>query len=156
MGDPTLTTGRLAKRTGVGIETIRYYERMGLLPAPARSGSGYRRFPADAVDRLRFIRQAKGLGFSLQEIQDLLSLRIDPEASCAEVRRRAEAKIGEIRKRVRGLQRMSAALERLAEACEGRGPTFACPILEALEAPENDARPEMREQRTEEGLDDEG
>lgn len=155
MGDPRLTTGRLAARAGVGVETIRYYERKGLLPPPDRSRSGYRRFPADAVDRLRFIRQAKGLGFSLKEIRELLSLRIDPEASCSEVRRRAEAKIGEIKDRVRGLQWMSEALERLAEACEGRGPVSACPILDALETPGDVGRPQVRGQRTVEGLDDE-
>jgi Hg(II)-responsive transcriptional regulator len=155
MSNATLTTGLLAKRAGVGVETIRYYERIGLLPPPARSSAGYRQFPADAVDRFRFIRQAKNLGFSLQEIRELLSLRVEPEASCAEVRLRAEAKIGEIHKRVRGLQRMSAALRRLTEACAGRGSTSACPILEALESPEDDDRPEIREHRMEEGLDDE-
>ncbi|OHD74400.1 MAG: hypothetical protein A2V99_08185 [Spirochaetes bacterium RBG_16_67_19] len=92
------------------IETIRYYERKGLLPPPARSRSGYRQFAAEAVDRLRFIRQAQHLGFSLKEVQELLSLRIDPKASCSEVRQRAQAKIGEIEERVRGLRRMRKAL----------------------------------------------
>ena len=90
--------------------------------------------------RLRFIRQAQHLGFSLREVQELLSLRIDPKASCSEVRQRAQAKIGEIEKRIRGLRRMREALWRLTEACEGRGPTTACPILEALEKPDRDHR----------------
>ena len=135
-----LTSGQLVERSGVGIETIRYYERKGLLPPPARSRSGYRRFPAEAVDRLRFIRQAQHLGFSLKEVQELLSLRIDSEASCSEVRQRAQAKIGEIEERVRVLRRMRKALRKLTEACEGRGPTTACPILEALEKPDRDNR----------------
>jgi len=135
-----LTSGQLAERSGVGLETIRYYERKGLLPPPARSRSGYRQFAAEAVDRLRFIRQAQHLGFSLKEIQELLSLRIDPNASCSEVRQRAQAKIGEIEQRLRGLQRMRKVLWRLTEACEGRGPTTTCPILEALEKPDRDHR----------------
>ncbi len=131
------TSGQLAEDAGVGIETIRYYERKGLLPAPPRSHSGYRRFPAEAVSRIRFIRQAQHLGFSLKEIQDLLALRIDPRASCSDVRRRAQAKIGEIEERLRGLRRMREVLRRLIEDCAGRGKTADCPILEALEAPQN-------------------
>jgi MerR family mercuric resistance operon transcriptional regulator len=143
-----LTSGQLAEGAGVGIETIRYYERKGLLPPPARSRSGYRRFPAEAVDRLRFIRQAQYLGFSLKEIQELLSLRIDPKASCSEVRQRAQAKIGEIEQRLRGLQRIREVLWKLSEACGGRGPITACPILEALEAPANTNRVDMREKKS--------
>jgi MerR family mercuric resistance operon transcriptional regulator len=143
-----LTSGQLAEGAGVGIETIRYYERKGLLPPPARSRSGYRRFPAEAVDRLRFIRQAQYLGFSLKEIQELLSLRIDPKASCSEVRQRAQAKIGEIEQRLRGLQRIREVLWKLSEACGGRGPITACPILEALEAPANANRVDMREKKS--------
>ena len=143
-----LTSGQLAEGAGVGIETIRYYERKGLLPPPARSRSGYRRFPAESVDRLRSIRQAQHLGFSLKEIQELLSLRIDPKASCSEVRQRAQAKIDEIEQRLRGLQRIREVLWRLIEACGGRGPTAACPILEALEASENDDRVDKRKKKS--------
>lgn len=143
-----LSSGQLAEGAGVGIETVRYYERKGLLPPPARSPSGYRQFPAEAVDRIRFIRQAQNLGFSLKEIQELLSLRIDPKASCSEVRQRAQEKIGEIEQRLRGLQRMRKVLWRLIEACGGRGPTTACPILEALEAPENAPRVEMKRKKS--------
>jgi MerR family mercuric resistance operon transcriptional regulator len=150
-----LTSGQLAEGAGVGIETIRYYERKGLLLPPARSLAGYRRFPVEAVDRLRFIRQAQHLGFSLKEIQELLSLRIDPNASCAEVRQRAQAKIGEIEQRLRGLQRMREVLWRLIEACGGRGPATACPILEALEAPENVNRADLRKKKSRKGLNDE-
>jgi len=143
-----LTSGQLAEGAGVGIETIRYYERKGLLLPPARSRSGYRRFPPEAVDRLRFIRQAQYLGFSLKEIQELLSLRIDPKASCSEVRQRAQAKIGEIEQRLRGLQRIREVLWKLSEACGGRGPITACPILETLEAPANANRVDMREKKS--------
>ena len=100
------------------------------------------------MDRLRFIRQAQYLGFSLKEIQELLSLRIDPKASCSEVRQRAQAKISEIEQRLRGLQRIREVLWRMIETCGGRGPITVCPILEALEAPANANRVDMREKKS--------
>src|SRR5881296_3201270 len=92
----TLRTADVAKQGGVNLETVRYYERRGLLPKPPRTLAGYRTFDAGAVRRLRFIKQAQALGFSLKEIKALLALRLDPRASCADVRRRAEAKIADI------------------------------------------------------------
>jgi Hg(II)-responsive transcriptional regulator len=133
-----LTIGQVARRTGVGVETVRFYERQGLLEEPAREASGYRQYPEDAVARLRFIRRAKELGFTLREIKDLLALRLDPGATRADVRKRAEAKIADIEARVRDLQRMREALLRLTAACAGHGPVSGCPILEALNRPGED------------------
>jgi MerR family mercuric resistance operon transcriptional regulator len=131
-----LTIGRLAREGQVNVETIRYYERRGLLPRPPRQPSGYRMFPPSAVQVLRFVKTAQGLGFSLEEIKELLALRIQPGRSCADVRGRAERKIGEIDQKIRTLQSMRKALVRLAAACSGRGPVSDCPILESLEAGE--------------------
>lgn len=128
-----LTIGKVARSAGLAIDTIRYYEREGLLQKPARTPSGYRQYPADAVARLRFIRQAKDLGFSLSEIRELLALKVAPGKSCADVRARAEAKIADVEQRIAQLNRMKRALAKLATACSGRGPTSECPILEALE-----------------------
>lgn len=128
-----LTIGKLARHGGVNIMTIRYYERRGLLPAPARSASGYRLYADDAVRRLQFIRQAQLLGFSLTEIQDLLSLRMQPGTTCADIRMRAKEKISAVEKKIEDLERIKSALARLASACRGKGPTAECPILEALE-----------------------
>ncbi len=128
-----LTIGKLARHGGVNIMTIRYYERRGLLPAPARSASGYRLYADDAVRRLQFIRQAQLLGFSLSEIQDLLSLRMQPGTTCADIRMRAKEKIAAVEKKIEDLERIKNALTALASACRGTGPTADCPILEALE-----------------------
>jgi len=130
----SLTIGRLARAVGVNLETVRYYERRGLLPKPPRSGSGYRLFPAEAKRRLRFIRRAQELGFSLGEIRELLSLRVAPTAKRADVRRRAQAKITDIEAKIRSLQSMKKALRELTQTCSGCGPVRDCPILESLDA----------------------
>jgi MerR family copper efflux transcriptional regulator len=129
----SLTIGAVAKAADVGVETIRFYEREGLIAAPPRRRSGYRQYPADTVRRVRFIRRAKDLGFTLKEIGELLSMRVDAEKSCAEVRTLARAKIGDIDEKLAALQRMKAALEHLAQRCRGEGPTTECPILDALD-----------------------
>lgn len=134
----TLTIGKVAKKAGVNIETIRYYERQGLIPRPSRRQSdggflGYRQYPAETVKRIQFIRHAKELGFSLKEIAELLSLRIEQGVTCGDVRKRAEAKIADIDTRIKILQRMKKALVNLTKECKGRGPVSECPILEALE-----------------------
>src|SRR5213596_1331946 len=128
-----LSTGEIAKQGGVNLETIRYYERRGLLPKPPRTPAGYRAFDAEAVRRIRFIKQAQALGFSLKEVRELLALRLDPRSSCADVRRRAEAKIADIEEKLRALRAMKRTLVRITAACAGRGPVSECPILESLE-----------------------
>jgi len=131
-----LTIGQLARRAGVGIETVRFYERQGLLEEPARKESGYRQYEEDVVARLQFIRRAKELGFSLKGINELLTLRVDPETTCAEVRRKAEAKIVDVEEKIQALRRIKKALVKLTTACSGRGPISECPILEAIEPQE--------------------
>lgn len=127
-----LTIGRLADRADVGVETIRFYERQGLLPEPPRTQSGYRQYPEDQVDRIRFIKRGQELGFSLAEIREMLALRMDTGSDCGDVRRRAERKITDVEAKLRDLQRIKAALEALTWACVGHGPTSECPILDAM------------------------
>ena len=129
-----LTIGQAARSAGVGVETVRFYERQGLLQEPPRRDSGYRQYPEDVVARLRFIRRAKELGFSLKEIKDLLALRVDPETTCVEVKQRAEDKIADVEAKIETLQKIKKALVKLTKTCSGRGPTSECPILDALDA----------------------
>ena len=131
-----LTRGKLAQREGVNIATIRYYEKRGLLPLAPRSRSGYRIYAGDALRRLHFIRQAQVLGFSLDEIQELLSLRMQPGTTCADIRLRANEKIAAVDRKIADLKHIKDALTRLASACRGKGPTSECPILEALDTGE--------------------
>jgi len=129
----SLTIGKLAASAGVGRETIRYYERKGLLESPPRSAAGYRHYPPDAVDRLRFIRRAQELGFTLAEIIELLSLRVDEVSACGAVEARAREKLATVEDKIGDLRRIGDALSRLVEKCEAREPTSDCPILEELE-----------------------
>lgn len=132
-----LTIGQLAKRGGVNLETIRYYERRGILPRPPRTGSGYRAFSDEAVRRIRFVKRAQTLGFSLREIEELLTLRARPGRSCASVQAKATAKIAEIDAKLRTLTAMKQALTRLVAACTGGAAVGECPILDSLDATED-------------------
>ena len=131
-----LTIGQLANRTGVNIQTVRYYERRGLLASPARTGSGYRQFAPEAVARLRFIRRAQDLGFSLEEIRGLLALRIEraSSSSCERVRVATEKKVRLVDQKIEELRQIKRNLERLLVACRARKPTGECPILDAIES----------------------
>jgi len=129
----SLTIGHLAKESGVNLETVRYYERRGLLPKPPRSASGYRLFPIEATQRLRFIQRAKELGFSLKEIGELLSLRVSPATTSAGIRARAKSKIADIRSKIRSLESMEKTLLKLTKSCTGCAPITECPILESLD-----------------------
>ena len=131
-----LTTGQLARRGGVSLPTIRYYERRGILPKPPRTAAGYRVFGADALRRLRFIKHAQTLGFTLKEIEELLALRLDSENQCADVRRRAEAKVRGIEERIRHLHDIKKAIKGLIDICRDRGSANECPLVELLEGPE--------------------
>src|SRR5574337_1536654 len=128
----SLTIGAVARRVGVAIDTIRYYEREGLLPEPQRRASGYRSYGEGAVTQLRFIRRAKDLGFTLEEIRELLALSTDRERGVKSVKQRAEARLGEIEQRIRELQRVKRGLKQLIDACPGHGALEHCPILRAL------------------------
>ncbi len=128
-----MTIGQVARAAGVGVETIRFYERRGLLDEPPRRASGYRQYSDGAVRQLRFIRRAKELGFSLREIAELLELRAETPTQCEDVRRRLEAKITDIENRIADLHHIKRALAELAATCAAQDPIGACPILEALE-----------------------
>src|SRR5258708_863422 len=132
MNRDSLTIGKLAREAGINLETVRYYERRVLLPNPPRTASGYRLFPADATLRLRFIRRAQELGFSLQEIRELLALRLSPRTTSAEIRKRTEAKIADIEEKIKSLESMRKSLLKLTSSCGGCGPISECPILESL------------------------
>ena len=126
--------GEAARNAGVGVETIRFYERRRLIEQPPKpKGGGFRVYPPHTVERLRFIRQAQGLGFSLSEIDELLSLRADPSKDCGDVRRRAEAKLVEVEGKIARLERVRAALAELIAACPAQGALRACSILGAIE-----------------------
>ena len=127
-----MTSGRAANLAGVNVETLRYYERRGLLPKPKRTASNYRICDEEAVLRIRFVKRAQELGFTLAEIKELLSLRATRGARCADVRKRAEVKIREIEQKIRGLEAMKSALAALVAGCSGRGPLKECAILDAL------------------------
>jgi MerR family copper efflux transcriptional regulator len=130
-----LTIGRIAQSAGVAIDTIRFYEREGLLPEPRRRPSGYREYDQSAVSRLRFIRRAKDLGFTLEEIRELLALSADRHGGVEGVRERAAARLQAIDERIAELQRMRDGLAELVEACPGHGAPEDCPILKALAEP---------------------
>ena len=128
------TVGWVAKEAGVNAQTVLYYERRGLLPAPSRAFSGYRLFNDDSVRRIRFIKRAKELGFSLKQITALLALQGEQDASCAEVSTMAAGHLEDIGQKIHDLERMRTALVPLANACPGKeGPLKACPILDSLE-----------------------
>ncbi len=128
--------GEVAKAAGIGIDAVRFYEREGLIPMPARRPSGYREYTPDVVVSLRFIKRAKELGFSLKEIAELLRLEASDATTAADVRERAEAKLEGLEERIRALQQMRRALRKLVESCPGQGPLSDCSILRAL-APED-------------------
>jgi Zn(II)-responsive transcriptional regulator len=129
-GMPTFSIGQLAKRAGVAIDTVRYYERKQLLSPAGRLLSGYRRYGDGELKRLRFIRRAKSLGFSLADIRELLSL--SDERNVARVKRAAQAKLADIEQRMAELERIGNGLRKLVAACPGHGRAEACPILNAL------------------------
>ncbi|MBS3966997.1 MAG: MerR family DNA-binding protein [Truepera sp.] len=131
-----LTRGQVAHLSGLDIETVRFYEKQGLIDEPPRSDSGYRQYSEQDVSRLRLIKRAKELGFSLKEIADLLELQVNPKTGSAEVRAQAEAKIADIDEKIADLTKMRATLATLTEACSGEGATTECPIIEALNAPD--------------------
>ena len=132
--EQALKIGQLAQRAAVNLQTIRYYEREGLLPEPPRLSSGYRLYTDTMVRRVRFIKRAQEIGFSLAEIRELLSLRADGQRN--EVRAIAQAKIADIEDKMRTLKAMKTVLNRLTERCSGCGPASECPILESIDSEE--------------------
>jgi MerR family copper efflux transcriptional regulator len=128
----SFTIGVVAKRVGVAIDTIRYYEREGLLPEPERRASGYRSYGQGTIAQLRFIRRAKHLGFTLEEIRELLALSADRQRGVKAVKKRAQQRLAAIEQRIVELQRVRDGLAELVESCPGHGAPEHCPILRAL------------------------
>ena len=132
-----LNIGQVAKQTGVTVETVRFYEKQGLIAAPQRTDAGYRQYPLDTVKRVRFIQHAKEVGFTLKDIGELLALRQKPGTSCTDIKLHATQKIEEVDQKIQDLNRIRDALGRMVMKCSGRGDLSECPILEELELDEN-------------------
>ncbi|MEQ8350382.1 MAG: heavy metal-responsive transcriptional regulator [Leptospiraceae bacterium] len=129
----TYTTGKLARRAGVNLQTIRYYERSGLLPAPERNESGYRQYTENALVRIRFIKKAQALGFSLKEIQELLRMRTDENRQCKEVEELVVSKIEELNEKIVELKGAQSTLQGLLKDADATTPASECPFLIELE-----------------------
>ncbi len=128
-----LTISKAARAAGVGVETVRFYERQALVEQPPKPlGSGVRTYSPEMVARIRFIKEAQQIGFSLREVRELLTLRADPSADCSDVREQAVAKLEEVRRKIEQLRQIGGALETLIAACPGRGALQACSIMDAL------------------------
>jgi Hg(II)-responsive transcriptional regulator len=143
-----MTIGRAAREAGLGVDTLRYYERRGLLPRPARTAGGYRLYGSEAVRRLRFIRRAQELGFTLREIARLLELADGRAGGCREVCSFAEGKARELAARIRDLTRMKKILDALVRKCPDTGPASACTILECFSKNIPDKRTPRSQSRT--------
>ena len=127
------TIGEVAKQTGISVETVRFYEKQGLITKPQRTSAGYRQYSPEAIRKVHFIRRAKAAGFTLNDIGELLALRREPGASCSDVKQRALKKIAEVDQKIKDLRKIRGALDRLATKCSGTGGLDNCPILEAFE-----------------------
>ena len=127
-----LTIGKLSKLAGVTNDTVRFYERYGLIDPVSRSESNYRLYREEDADRLRFIKRAKELGFTLNEIKELLELSQNPNATKADIKNRTEHKIEDIKQKIHDLSRILSALVHLVEECDGHGSARECPILKSL------------------------
>jgi MerR family copper efflux transcriptional regulator len=134
MSNTTFTIGELSKRAQVNVQTVRFYEREGMLEPVARRDSGYRVYDGESLKRLIFIRHAKELGFSLKEIGELLKLRIKSTQGCNRVRAKASEKLGEIQRKIRHLKSLESTLVALISDCENRVVSDCCPILGKMES----------------------
>jgi len=141
----SLSIGELAQAAGIGVETVRFYERRGLLERPVRPARGFRTYPRAALERVAFVRAAQELGFTLKEVRDLLALRSAPATDCAAVRGRAAAKLAQLDTRMARLSRMRGTMHALLARCPGRGALADCPIVAALCAPRPAARAKASE-----------
>lgn len=142
MSDRVLTIGRLARNAGVSVETIRYYQRRHLVVEPPRPSHGYRYYPYETVNRVRFIKRAQRLGFTLREIGELLRLS---DGHCADVNSLAETKCRRIRAQLRELEALHASLQHLVQCCDGSDATSPkCPIIDALMAPAANGAPSAK------------
>lgn len=127
-----LTVGKVARAAGIGVETLRFYEREGILDPPARTRAGYRIYDQRTIDRIRFVRHAQALGFTLREIRELIDLDSRPDASCDEVRHAATHKLQLVQSKIDDLQRMKSGLTSLLESCATGQPLRDCPVMKCL------------------------
>jgi MerR family mercuric resistance operon transcriptional regulator len=127
-----LTVGKLAEAAGVGVETIRFYEKRGLVEQPERRGSGYRIYQPEDVTRIRFIKNAQALGFSLKEIGDLIELERDARSQCSDLQVRTDAKIRVIDQKIEELSRMRSELQRLSSSCSSDQPLSDCKLMNCM------------------------
>jgi MerR family copper efflux transcriptional regulator len=125
--------GEVAKNSNVGVETVRFYEREGLITLPKRNQSGYRQYPESVIKQIQFVQHAKSLGFSLKEIRELIKLKSTSSANCKTIKVRAKAKIADIQDKIDALERMKLALQPLVARCKSSDPISECPILSALD-----------------------
>lgn len=139
MSERYSTIGAIAKKAGVNIQTVRYYERRNLLVPDDHRDSGYRLYSDAAIKKLRFIKNAQGLGFTLDEILGLLKLQVRHRSQCAEVKRRAEEKLTDVETKIAALKNLEKTLKGLIKTCHARTPTAPCPILRTLELDDRDA-----------------
>lgn len=128
-----MTRGEVAEQSGVSRETVRYYEKRRLIPKPSRTAAGYRQYTDEHVERIRFVKRAQELGFTLAEIKELLSLRADPETGSPQVKHQAREKVAEVEEKIRDLRRIKEALTRLISSCDESRETAGCPIVEAMQ-----------------------
>ena len=128
------TIGKLAKQSGVNVETVRFYERKGLIKQPSKK-SGFRKYPAEDVAKIKFIKRAQELGFTLNEVKELMKLRIRSGSTCGQVKKKTDAKIIEIQSKISDLNKMMAVLTKLSRACRGKDrSTSECPVLDSFES----------------------
>lgn len=142
-----ITTGELAEKADVNVQTVRYYERRGLLPEPPRTESGYRQYGLEDVRRLRFIRRAQELGFTLDEIAGLLDLRVDRREECDAVERQAREVVDRVEGQMADLRSIRDALTELIRKCREAEATEPCPILSAIDVTRTDGDRPQREER---------
>lgn len=134
-----MTIGEVARLTKLSVATVRYYESRGLIPEPPRTGSGYRQYSPETIDRLRFVKRAQALGFALDEIGEMLDLRVRQDTACEAVEALTRAKLADVRGRIRSLRRLETVLEDLVSSCRSRTPTDECPVLDTLAEVQADA-----------------
>ncbi len=125
--------GQVALKTGLNVQSIRFYERKGLLPSPSRTDAGQRLYDQESIQRIQFIKHAQAVGFSLKEISELLSVKVSPDGSCLAIRQLATEKLLQLEQRLESIKRMKSALQSMMELCDEGLPVGECPILEALD-----------------------
>ncbi|MBE9516508.1 MAG: MerR family DNA-binding transcriptional regulator [Proteobacteria bacterium] len=129
----SLTIGQVARQADISVETIRFYEQKGLIPKADRTESGYRQYQTATINLLKFIQRAKGVGFTLNDISDLLTLRADPDSCCADIMVRAKIKLEEIDNKIIELTRIRDSLQDMTSNCNGNDDVSDCPIIESFE-----------------------